>query len=1079
MKIDIVSASAGSGKTHRLTKDLVAALLDESARPEGVVAITYTTKAAGELESRIRGALLREGRADLAARARDGYIGTIHAVCQRLLREFALEAGLSPFLEPIPDSERRHLFGRSLAKVVAGRESELNELARRLSVGKWKDELQAMVDKARENGMDAVAIARSAAASRDGLARMLPAGAASDDYQDRLLSELEKLVPVLDKVAGESKAASDRATMASSVLADARRFGLPPWKDQVQLAQALGAKKLAPVAKPLLDLVATHDACKAFQEDLLRMQATLFDLAQKAVTAFAAEKAAARVIDFGDMLALVHELLAKPPVQDALRARLDLVLVDEFQDTSPIQLAVVAALGAVARRSIWVGDRKQAIFGFQGSDPELMSAAMDSALEGAEPAILGTSYRSRPALVDFTSDLFAAALSPREFPEAQVRLLAANADPPQLAKEPAFEAWRWVPGKTQQNGKNVPAKETEAVAAGVEALLAKPPTVRERVEGADDQLRPASRRDVAVLAFSNAICQRIAAALQARGIPARVSLEELASTPEAILARAALALLADSSDGIAALEVSWLGGAASADPDGWLSRRLVEVAQWRKANEAAHESGTRGPARPPAFESDPRVAALRAAGRETSVLSPAEALDLALRAAAIPELLRSWPDPEQRFANLEALRAEARAYEDLCAARRNAGTVIGLVAHLSDLDDATEQAAPSTEDAVTVSTWHGAKGLEWPIVILAQLDHDKSRSVFDVTVEPAATFAFADPLAGRWIRYWPWPYGGMSTGVALLDRAERTEEARRAHDRDRRERLRLLYVGFTRPRDLLIWIAKADPKKGAQLAALAPLADESGKLRMDLPFSAAHGNAEVSVGKRKWGCEVRELSGFPPIAVATASRSMRWYESAARTGRPHERVNPSSEPLPGPARVLGISRLGGRRALAAPAADMGRVGDALHAFFAADAGGEAPTRLAKAARLLAAHGVADTLAPETLLDASDALQGWLAARYPAASWFREWPVRARLPGAPERLLVGEVDLFLELPDGFALVDHKSFPGGEGERDRRLAEEWAPQLGWYAKVLTQALGKPLRAAFIHLPIRGEMAEVQLA
>jgi ATP-dependent exoDNAse (exonuclease V) beta subunit len=1082
VKIEIIAASAGSGKTHRLTGDLLAALLnggEGSARPEGVVAITYTTKAAGELESRIRDALLREGRPDLAARVRDGYIGTIHSVCQRLLREFALEAGLSPFLEPIPDSERRHLFDRSLAKVVAGRESELNELGRRLSMEDWKAELRAIVDKARENGMDAAAVSRSAAASREGLARMFPPGGmAADDYRARLLSELQKLVPVLDAAASESKAARDRATAASGVLAEAMRFGLPAWKDQVQLAQALEVKKLAPVAQPLLDLVAAHDACEPFQQDLLRVQAGLFDLADKAVAAFAAEKAAARVVDFGDMLALAHNLLAKSPVQEALRARLDLVLVDEFQDTSPIQLAIVAALGEVAKRSIWVGDRKQAIFGFQGSDPELMSAATEAALQGAEPAILARSYRSRPALVDLTSDLFAAALAPHGFPEAQVRLSAAKADPPELAKQPAFEAWRWTPGKTQQNGKHVWAREAEAVAAGVEALLADPPTVREKVEGADDRLRPASRRDVAVLAFSNALCRKIAAALQGRGIPAKVSLEGLGSTPEAILARAALALLADPSDGIAALEVSWLGGAASADPDGWLSRRLVEVAEWRKEHDAAQKAGARGPARPPAFESDPRVAALRASGAEALVRSPAEAFDLALRAASIPELLRTWPDPEQRFANLEALRAEAVAYEDLCAKRRTAGTVLGLVAHLSDLDDAAEQAAPSAEDAVTVSTWHGAKGLEWPIVVLAQLDHDKSRSVFDVTVEPAAKFDFAHALAGRWIRYWPWPYGGMSKGLAFLDHAERTDEAKRARERDRRESLRLLYVGFTRPRDLLVWIAKVDPKSGAQLPALAPLADESGKLRIELPLSVTAGTADVRVGKRQWACAVRELSGFPPATVVTPLRAVRWYAADSRLPRPPERVNPSSEPLPGVARVLGVSRLGNRRALAAASEDMGPVGDAVHAFLAADPGGEPSPRLAMAARILADHGVAGTLAPETLLDASEALRSWLGARYPAASWCCEWPVRARLAGEPERLLVGEVDLFLELPDAFVLVDHKSFPGGEAERDRKLLEEWAPQLGWYAKVLAQALGKPLRAAYIHLPIRGEMAEVQL-
>ena len=68
MNIDVVSASAGTGKTYRLTGDLTAALLDGSARPEGVVAITFTVKAAGELESRIRARLLEAGRPDLAAR---------------------------------------------------------------------------------------------------------------------------------------------------------------------------------------------------------------------------------------------------------------------------------------------------------------------------------------------------------------------------------------------------------------------------------------------------------------------------------------------------------------------------------------------------------------------------------------------------------------------------------------------------------------------------------------------------------------------------------------------------------------------------------------------------------------------------------------------------------------------------------------------------------------------------------------------------------------------------------------------------------------------------------------------------
>ncbi|MGB8931569.1 MAG: PD-(D/E)XK nuclease family protein, partial [Anaeromyxobacteraceae bacterium] len=114
----------------------------------------------------------------------------------------------------------------------------------------------------------------------------------------------------------------------------------------------------------------------------------------------------------------------------------------------------------------------------------------------------------------------------------------------------------------------------------------------------------------------------------------------------------------------------------------------------------------------------------------------------------------------------------------------------------------------------------------------------------------------------------------------------------------------------------------------------------------------------------------------------------------------------------------------------------------------------------------------------TLLAASDALRAWVERRYPGATWLREWPVRARLAGPPPRLLVGEVDLALELPDGFVLIDHKSFPGAAKERDRRVVEEYAPQLRWYARALADALKKPMVAAFVHFPVRGEMAEVKL-
>ncbi len=319
-----------------------------------------------------------------------------------------------------------------------------------------------------------------------------------------------------------------------------------------------------------------------------------------------------------------------------------------------------------------------------------------------------------------------------------------------------------------------------------------------------------------------------------------------------------------------------------------------------------------------------------------------------------------------------------------------------------------------------------------------------------------------------------------STGCVGPRPPSASPQAARAAERHRAERLRLLYVGFTRARDLLVAAARVDPRKGPAAEALQPLRDERGELRAALPFEEKVGEAEVRVGGRTWPCVVRELSGLPAKGEPAPVGPVRWFAAGLRAERAPERLNPSSEPPPAAseARLVSVARLGGRRALTVRDGDMGAVGDAIHGFIAADFGGDAGARRATAARLLAAYGLEGALDPAALLEISGSLRDWLEARHPGAVWHREWPVPARIEGSQPRLLVGEVDLLLELPDRLALVDHKSFPGSASERDRRVVEEWAPQLAWYAQALAKALGKPLQAAYVHLPIRGEMAEVAL-
>ena len=173
--VTFVSAGAGSGKTYRLTQELERALVDDGIDPAGVIATTFTVKAAGELNDRVRERLVGAGQLQLAERMSQALVGTVHSVCERLLNRFAFELGLSPQLNVLGVEDDR-LFRQALDRVVdlAGVQT-MNALARRLSVERWQDDVKAIADRARDNAISATALPPMAVASADALLTHFPA----------------------------------------------------------------------------------------------------------------------------------------------------------------------------------------------------------------------------------------------------------------------------------------------------------------------------------------------------------------------------------------------------------------------------------------------------------------------------------------------------------------------------------------------------------------------------------------------------------------------------------------------------------------------------------------------------------------------------------------------------------------------------------------------------------------------------------------------------------------------------------------------------------------------------------------
>ena len=1051
-EIHVISASAGSGKTHRLVDELERALTraEHPVRPEAVIATTFTKKAAAELRERVRERLLEHGHVGLAQRLASARIGTVHAVCSGLVTEFAFELGLPADLRTLEEDAAHAAFERALASVIDSA-TDLFDLDERMPGLDWRSHVREIVKQARSNRLDADALCRSAARSTETLLACLPAanvdGEAIADALSRAMTEFVGSVPL-----DTTKKTRDVRVLCEQALASLRRDGTFAWPDWVRVAKAEPAVKSRDLFEPVRAAASAHDRHPQFRTDLRAAIAGIFGLAAKALEAYRDHKLEWGLIDFEDQERLALDLLGRPHVREILAEQVDLVLVDEFQDTSPLQLELFLALAKLAPRSVWVGDQKQAIFGFRGTDPALMDAAV-AAIEARTGAAaietLGESWRSRAELVRLTSDVFAPAFSAHGIPESRVRLRPApkTLDPDALG--PVVEVWRLA-------GANK-AEVAGALAAAVsELLLDAKVKVRDLVTGAARNPCPA---DIAVLCPTNSAARAVAAALEAQRVPAVLGRSGLTATPEARVVISALRLWVDGRDAFAAAELGRLVSLPH-DPDAWLGQVLD------------------APGRPFADLAEvARIAAGRAASASAGLLA---SFDAAVEAVGAREICLRWGAEAQRLANLDQLRARAVRYADLCTTERATATVAGLVDHLASLgdsgpgDDRDEQATPAGQDAVTVSTLHRAKGLEWPVTVLFGFDEGRDPSAFGLHVESErATFSLDDPLGGRWLRYWPDPYVPASSGgraarssgsnSALHQAVNSGAEYARVERRSTSERLRLLYVGWTRARDLLVLSSK--PGKLLD-GGLAILKDAAGVALLSEPGDD---------GVATWAG--RRLEARVRATVATAGSPAPDEPGASYVARgprdfPSAIVTPSS--LSGTGALGRPERIG----VATPVTagdDATALGDACHAFFAADGDDlDEPARVAMAARLLQAFSVEGALRPEALASAGTALREWGGRRWPGATWRREWPLQHRLADGSE--LRGFADLVLETRDALVLLDHKCL-GGSLDEALVTAASYGAQLAAYSEALERATGRSVTSRWLHLPLQGVCVEIR--
>lgn len=1073
----LIGASAGSGKTYRLTQVVTDAV--DPASPLsidllGLVAVTYTQKGAAELGSRIRQCFAAKGAHETTHRLPLAYIGTVHSVCLRLVKEFAIDAGLSPMVDVASGHEDRLLrqalewglepeLRRNLDELAYALELRLDAKTGRVD---WFTPVQDIMTLARSNRIAPAALPAMAGRSLLGLLHLLGPAEADGGALDReLLVSLREAQRGLERVNdGIKKTETAKDTLGQALKkAEAGRL---KWCDWVRLQNLEPAKKHAQLVAPLEAIARRVDHHPRFQAQLRDLTLCMYEAARHGLEAYDLWKRRRRIIDFVDMLDRALSLLEHPEVRAELAERFELLVVDEFQDTSPIQLALFTRLHQLAGRSSWVGDRKQCIFEYAGADPELMESVAAWALAaGGSVEQLPHNWRSRPGLVAFSNALFSAAFARHGYAASEVITSAKRQDEPELTPLPCLGVW-------SLDVKNAEG-EAAALAEGVARLLAEPSLSRVH-DRATQQVRDARPGDIAVLVATNLEAERLAEALGRQGVFASIARAGLLQTPEGVLLTAALRWLLDPRSSLAAAQLEALTGFGNMDPDVWLGER-VRVEALRRA---APEAGEPAPEHPLCGAAE-TLSDLRP---ELSLLSPCKAVDRVLARLDMATLCRRWPDPQQRVGNLDALRALAAEYEQSCLHNREAATIAGLLRFFDEAAQkmlirneelaSDDQHTNTGPDAVTIVTYHRAKGLEWPIVILGSLDRPPRRNAFEVAPETDRNgFDPDDPLGSRWIRYWPWPFGAKKA-LRLWDVAAASPQGVAVAEREERERARLLYVGFTRARDHLIlsartcaagyktdWLEELRDGERALLSlpAAAQISNEQGVVSV---LSAA---ARHDVAARCWALSGKASAGSARVTETALTWFAAGVEAAERV--PYW-IAPSRAGSEWPALALPVVSevvsLGSRLQLGAGArAEWDSVGHVVHAFLAADVPElDAEERLTCARRLLDHAALGPVLAPEALVQAGDNVRTWVRSRWPDAMWRREVPVMAVMATEQgPRRVEGTIDLLLETPDGVILIDHKSYPGGQDTWAQK-ATEFAPQFAAYAEALRLAGRKVL-------------------
>ena len=786
-----VSAGAGSGKTYRLTQDIAQMISDGKCQAEEIILTTFTEAAAKELREKVRSTLYSKGLYQAAMNIDNAAIGTIHSIAYQFVSRYWYLLGISANVSIMDTDGSKFCISQSLASLPTEEDLWLFDTICRsfnltipqtsqLDLGFWKRELKNIIDKTVELCIDEQKLELAKEESKKLLNEVIQWS--HFNISSDIISEvINRLNPIFDTIASNAKKDKEekRKELEDSISElkkyDGKIDGFP-FAKLISIAQSYSIynSKLAKYIQKdfsdsvlyfteLVDKLPHSVQVRSLVENYID---AIFRLAIQWKNEYEEFKRKRCLLDFGDLLQKFDELLKKEEVIADIQSRYKVAFVDEFQDCSPLQVQSFERLSELMEHSIWVGDIKQAIYGFRGTNTELIKSIIDKVElknDGNKLDNLKNCWRSNETIVNLVNNIFCEKVFHDLLKDELIRLDMPNRtenDPP-APQERELQHMHFVCGRKE----DVP----EALVEKVEEFIS------------NGTFKP---NEIAILYRYNSDVAKCTKALKERGIAYNARFDSETNDVES------------STDDISSFINAVVSFAARGDNE--LSKAII-------ANriERGYSTSELLTDRIQYLESDNneqdwlsdlniigRISDIRKAIGNQSVSAAIETIVVELN---LTDLIKRIDPTAPAYNYCSALESKAVTYEGMCDNFGMSSTLVGFVEYLKE----HPIEYPGDDNGVSVMTYHKSKGLEWPCVILCSLHKvpvDAKKTFFGVLTYNTE----ADTL----LRLVPTAIKGFTS--SMMERFEENDFFKQIRCATINEAKRLMYVGMTRPKEQLI-----------------------------------------------------------------------------------------------------------------------------------------------------------------------------------------------------------------------------------------------------------------------------------